>query len=60
MQNYLKKFRADELGAVTVDWVVLTAIVVSLAAAAFSGVEGGVGALTQKLLTYLQSLTVGT
>lgn len=60
MQYYLKRYRADETGAVTVDWVVLTAIIISLIAAAFSGVEGGVSALTAKLLSYLQGLTVGT
>ena len=30
MMKYLKPFRQDETGAVTVDWVVLTAAVVGL------------------------------
>ncbi|TNC70941.1 Flp family type IVb pilin [Rubellimicrobium roseum] len=30
MLNFIKNFRADEDGAVTVDWVVLTAAVVGL------------------------------
>lgn len=30
MTNFIKNFRADESGAVTVDWVVLTAAVVGL------------------------------
>ena len=34
MLNFIKKFRKDEDGAVTVDWVVLTAAVVALAGAA--------------------------
>jgi Flp pilus assembly pilin Flp len=30
MLNFIKKFRNDEDGAVTVDWVVLTAAIVAL------------------------------
>ncbi|WP_198549985.1 hypothetical protein [Mameliella alba] len=33
MINFIKSFRKDENGAVTVDWVVLTAAVVGLAVA---------------------------
>jgi len=33
MINFIKKFRKNEDGAVTVDWVVLTAAIVSLAVA---------------------------
>jgi Flp pilus assembly pilin Flp len=33
MLNFIKNFRNDEDGAVTVDWVVLTAAVVALAIA---------------------------
>jgi hypothetical protein len=36
-----KKFLTDECGAVTVDWVVLTAAVVGLAALAYAQIEGG-------------------
>ncbi|MEX0307993.1 MAG: hypothetical protein AB3N12_11470 [Ruegeria sp.] len=32
MLNRLKSFKSDEIGAVTVDWVVLTAVVTGLAA----------------------------
>lgn len=39
MMNFLKNFRADESGAVTVDWVVLTAAVVGLAIAAYSTIR---------------------
>jgi Flp pilus assembly pilin Flp len=39
MLNFLKTFRKDEDGAVTVDWVVLTAAVVGLAIAAYSVIE---------------------
>ena len=34
MMNFIKNFLKDEDGAVTVDWVVLTAAVVGLAVAA--------------------------
>ncbi len=59
MKSSIKNFCKSESGAVTIDWVVLTALIVGLAAAAFTGVEGGVTALTAKLLAYLQSLSVG-
>ncbi|MFP7673798.1 hypothetical protein ACG74X_10650 [Marivita sp. S0852] len=39
MTSFLNTFRKDEDGAVTVDWVVLTAAVVGLAVAAWSTIE---------------------
>lgn len=39
MTNFIKNFRNDENGAVTVDWVVLTAAVVGLAVAAYSAIN---------------------
>ncbi len=39
MMNFIKNFRKDENGAVTVDWVVLTAAVVGLAIAAYGAIE---------------------
>ena len=39
MINFIKNFRRDEDGAVTVDWVVLTAAVVGLAIAAYTVIE---------------------
>ncbi|WGW03504.1 MULTISPECIES: Flp family type IVb pilin [Tropicibacter] len=39
MMKFLNTFRKDEAGAVTVDWVVLTAAVVGLAIAAYSTIE---------------------
>ncbi len=36
MLKFIKNFRKDEDGAVTVDWVVLTAAVVAMAAGAYS------------------------
>ncbi|MGR3483137.1 Flp family type IVb pilin [Salipiger marinus] len=39
MLNFIKNFRADEDGAVTVDWVVLTAAVVAMAIGAYTTIE---------------------
>ena len=39
MLKFINTFRKDEDGAVTVDWVVLTAAVVGLAIAAYSTIE---------------------
>ena len=39
MLKIAKRFLRDESGAVTVDWVVLTAAVVGLATAAYIGIE---------------------
>ena len=50
-----KRFQADESGAVTVDWVVLTAAVVGLGVAALSAVKSGTGSLTSKINNYLSS-----
>lgn len=43
----MKRFSRDEDGAVTVDWVVLTAAIVGLAVVAFTSIESG----TQNLIT---------
>ncbi len=39
MLKFINTFRKDEDGAVTVDWVVLTAAVVGMAIAAYSTIE---------------------
>ena len=41
MLNFIKSFRAKDEGAVTVDWVVLTAAVVSLAILAMFAIFDG-------------------
>ena len=41
MLRFWKRFRQNEEGAVTVDWVVITAGVVAAAVAVFSNVEDG-------------------
>ena len=55
MMKYIKNFRRDEDGAVTVDWVVLTAAVVGLAIAAYSSIEEGATDLTSDTSTYLKA-----
>lgn len=51
MIKFFKNFRADEDGAVTVDWVVLTAAVVGLGIAGVATVKGSVGTLATKIST---------
>ena len=46
MIKFIKNFRNDEDGAVTVDWVVLTAAVVALAGAAYGSIQSGASDLT--------------
>jgi Flp pilus assembly pilin Flp len=53
MIKFFKNFRKDENGAVTVDWVVLTAAVVGLAVAAALSIETGANDLTSKTETFL-------
>ncbi|MCA0273514.1 MAG: hypothetical protein LCH69_15835 [Proteobacteria bacterium] len=50
-----KKFHNEEDGAVTVDWVVLTAAVVGLGVAALAAVKSGTGTLSTKINTYLSN-----
>lgn len=53
MMKLVKNFRTDEDGAVTVDWVVLTAAVVGLAIAAYSSIETGAQGLTASTAAFL-------
>eukprot|EP00581_Thalassiosira_minuscula_P032361 CAMPEP_0183769750 /NCGR_PEP_ID=MMETSP0739-20130205/22867_1 /TAXON_ID=385413 /ORGANISM="Thalassiosira miniscula, Strain CCMP1093" /LENGTH=59 /DNA_ID=CAMNT_0026009443 /DNA_START=82 /DNA_END=261 /DNA_ORIENTATION=+ len=55
MTKFLNKFRKDENGAVTVDWVVLTAAVVGLAVAAYTSIETGAAELTADTDQFLQA-----
>ncbi|MGR3436716.1 MAG: hypothetical protein ACU0CO_17810 [Shimia sp.] len=54
MLNQFKTFRADEAGAVTVDWVVLTAAIVGLGIAVLTTVSGGVQDLAGDINTQLE------
>ena len=56
MQAAFKNFAANESGAVTVDWVVLTAAIVGLGLAVMSVVSGGIQNLSQDIDTGLAGL----
>jgi len=49
MLNFIKNFRNDEDGAVTVDWVVLTAAIVALGILVGTTVSGGVEKVAKKI-----------
>lgn len=53
MPMFLKRFCAEEDGAVTVDWVVLTASIVGLALAVMTAISGG---LTTAMATLIGSI----
>jgi Flp pilus assembly pilin Flp len=58
--RFAKRFQGDETGAVTVDWVVLTAAVVGLGVAALSAIKTGTGSLTSKINDHLASQTISS
>ncbi|MDG1340637.1 MAG: hypothetical protein P8P66_11685 [Paracoccaceae bacterium] len=60
MLNFIKNFKNDEDGAVTVDWVVLTAAIVGLGIAVLTSVQGGTTALADKISSELATMTVAT
>jgi Flp pilus assembly pilin Flp len=51
MIKFFKNFSKDEDGAVTVDWVVLTAAVVGLGVAGVASVNDGITGLAGKIST---------
>ncbi|MEX0316664.1 MAG: hypothetical protein AB3N21_01840 [Ruegeria sp.] len=60
MIKFFKNFRKDEDGAVTVDWVVLTAAVVALAAVAYGQVRSGASDLANSVESALTGVSVLT
>jgi Flp pilus assembly pilin Flp len=58
--NFARRFVKDESGAVTVDWVVLTAAIVGLATAIILLVQGGATDLATDISGALAGLTVNT
>jgi Flp pilus assembly pilin Flp len=60
MLNFIKNFRNDEDGAVTVDWVVLTAAIVGLGIAVLTSVGTGTTALSDKISSNLSDATIAT
>ena len=57
--SLLKKFRADESGAVTVDWVVLTAAIVGLGVVVINTVGDGITDVANGMATEIRSTTSG-
>ena len=51
----IKNFAADESGAVTVDWVVLTAAIVGLGIAVVASVRGGTESMGNAIQTSLST-----
>ncbi len=58
MNERVRQFLKDEDGAVTVDWVVMTAAVVGLGTAAVNTVEEGVTALASGIAAEISAKTV--
>jgi len=58
--DYIKTFGADESGAVTVDWVVLTAAIVGLGIAVLTSVNSGTTSLANKISASLNATSVAT
>jgi len=54
------RFYKDESGAVTVDWVVLTAAIVGLGIAVLTSVGNGTTSLADKISGDLASMTIAT
>lgn len=57
--NILNTFKNDESGAVTVDWVVLTAAIVGLGIVVMTTVGGGIETLSSNISDELSSTVVG-
>ena len=56
--NLFKTFKSDESGAVTVDWVVLTAAIVGLGMVVMTTVGGGVTGLATSITAGLKSANI--
>jgi len=56
--NFFRNFRKDESGAVTVDWVVLTAAIVGLGIAVLTSVSGGTTSLADTVSGKLATMTI--
>ncbi len=57
--NLFKTFKSDEAGAVTVDWVVLTAAIVGLGMVVMTSVGGGITTLAGNISSSVGGTTVG-
>lgn len=60
LYNLIKTFKNDEAGAVTVDWVVLTAAIVGLGIAVIAAVSSGTTSLGNNISAALSGATVNS
>ncbi|MBY6068075.1 hypothetical protein KUW17_15070 [Leisingera aquaemixtae] len=60
MIKFFKNFRKDESGAVTVDWVVLTAAVCALAGVVYTAIESNSSSLAADTGAYIAASSPGT
>lgn len=56
----IRSFARSEDGAVTVDWVVLTAAVIALMLTAMAGLQGNMTTVGQKAGDFLSTRTINT
>jgi Flp pilus assembly pilin Flp len=59
LRNLFKNFKSDESGAVTVDWVVLTAAIGGLGMVVMKIVGGGIEGLGNDIVTDLEGRAAG-
>ena len=59
MMKFMENFLKDEDGAVTVDWVVLTAAIVGLGIAVYGVISGGIEDLSNDINGELKKDVVG-
>lgn len=59
LRKLFKNFKSDESGAVTVDWVVLTAAIVGLGMVVMKTVGGGISSLGDTVVTDLEARSSG-
>ena len=59
MLKFVRRFRQQDEGAVTVDWVVLTAAIVGLGMVVMKTVGGGISTLGDTVVTDLSARSSG-
>jgi Flp pilus assembly pilin Flp len=60
MKHAFQHFAKDTSGAVTIEWVVLTAATVALSLAVMGVVRDGVGNLSQEIADHLSNIQIRT
>ena len=58
--KHFRKFGASEDGAVTVDWVVLTALICSLIMVAMAGLRGNMTSVGERVGNQLSTTSINT